>query len=332
MTRPLALIEGDLTIPLPRPFDGLPPPFGSRRNVLRDAVQHAVRQTKTPASARPFPPGVKHVLFYKAPPRRTDTHKFDALMAEAKHYLAASAARRPPSSRSDHVLAATIFAGCTIALTWLLVTCSIKDAEKAKPIAVTSAVLAGVSPRVDRPEPVSKAIVANKAVDNVALEKPTTPKIAAVASAAPAMSVAAEAPRVAKPVPVVPLMPKQAVRVTAARNATLASSEKAGDRVKVRRLSETRVTERVALSRATRPEIRPAPSTQPEWTASASRSHDDASSSVTPWINWAAQQHRPSPTMRAAVPVAGDNNWNDHMTQRRITDDPAAFHADRSGQ
>jgi hypothetical protein len=36
------------------------------------------------------------------------------------------------------------------------------------------------------------------------------------------------------------------------------------------------------------------------------------------------------PTMRAAVPVPGDNCWNDHMTQRRITDDPAAFHVDRS--
>jgi hypothetical protein len=36
--------------------------------------------------------------------------------------------------------------------------------------------------------------------------------------------------------------------------------------------------------------------------------------------------------MRAAVPVPGDNNWNDRMTQRRITDDPAAFNVERSGK
>jgi len=75
MTRPLALIEGDLTIPLPRPFDGLPPPFGSRHRVLREAVQHAVNEIAKPAQATPFPAGVKHILFYKAPPQRVDTSR-----------------------------------------------------------------------------------------------------------------------------------------------------------------------------------------------------------------------------------------------------------------
>jgi hypothetical protein len=42
--------------------------------------------------------------------------------------------------------------------------------------------------------------------------------------------------------------------------------------------------------------------------------------------------NRPDRAMRAAVPVPGDNHWNDPMTQRRITDDPAAFHVERSGQ
>ena len=80
MTRPLALIEGDLTIPLPRPFDGLPPPFGFRRNVMREAVQQAVHPAAKPARASRFPPGVKHVLFYKAPPRRAQTYNVDALI------------------------------------------------------------------------------------------------------------------------------------------------------------------------------------------------------------------------------------------------------------
>jgi len=40
-------------------------------------------------------------------------------------------------------------------------------------------------------------------------------------------------------------------------------------------------------------------------------------------MNWAAQQHRPAPTMRASVP--SDTSWNTRMTQRRITDNPDAF-------
>jgi hypothetical protein len=93
-------------------------------------------------------------------------------------------------------------------------------------------------------------------------------------------------------------------------------------------LSEAEVNERVALSRATNPAAKPAASKQPEWAANAApkaTSSDDA-----PWLNWAAQPYRPSPGARAATPL--DNSWNDRMTQRRITDDPDAFHTGRGGQ
>jgi hypothetical protein len=389
MTRPLALIEGDLTIPLPRPFDGLPPPFGSRRNVLREAVQRAVREPAGPARASLFPPGVKHVLFYKAPPQRVATHDIDEMMAEAKRYLEMGKVR-PRSSRSDHALAAAIFAGCTIALSWLLVTCSMKDAEKAKTAAPT--VLASASSRGDRSKPAAKPVVGDTHAETVAVAKPAsptidegthtaanqatpgTPLVALAVSAAPAApaapnpvaqvaaapsSVAKEAAQVtplsstapnqvsqaapvrssapeqvtqAKPLSfAVPkqVAPKQSVRVAAHEEDSSTQPAKPVKRVKVATLSETHVNERVALSRATHPATQPVPSTQPEW--AAKMPHDDAkANNDAPWLNWSAQQQRP--TMRAAVPVAGDNNWNDHMTQRRITDDPSAFHTDRDGQ
>ncbi|CAE6739483.1 hypothetical protein [Paraburkholderia domus] len=370
MNRPLALIEGDLAIPKPRPFDGLPPPFGSRRRAARQATRDAARQTSQqmsqqaplgtarPPRSSPFPPGVKHILFYKAPPQRVDS-RFDTAMAEAKGYLDREAAKvRPRSSRSDHVLGASIFVGCGIALAWLLATCAMKDAEKSKPVLVAPTVLADARPLVDHPESVAKPTVADKPVEEVAAQKPAAPTTAEVAKAVPTIPAAADAPMVAQVTPLssaqprgsaqsaaasaaVPrqidraaslsyAVPKRAVRVIAGDSDTVKPAEKTTKRVKMARLSEAHVNERVALNRATRPAMQPAPSRQPEWAASASRSHDDALSDDASWLNWAAQQRRPSPTMRATAPV--DNNWNEHMTQRRITDNPGAFHTDRGGQ
>ncbi|MFL9858379.1 hypothetical protein PQR72_21995 [Paraburkholderia madseniana] len=378
MTRPLALIEGDLTIPLPRPFDGLPPPFGTRRRVMREAVQQAVEQVAKPARAFLFPPGAKHILFYKAPPQRVDNGRWDAALAEAKRYLEMSTTTRPRSSRSDHLLAASIFAGCTIALTWLLVTCSMKEAEKAKAVVSAPIVLSATDQRVDSPKPVAKSIVVDTQTAVVA-EKASPPDAAAVASVAvnptaasaslvaQAASVLTVVPKqVAQVVPATPAVPQQAAKAAAASSAVpqqlaqaeplspvapkratqvvsrqtvqvIARDDEAGTppaklakRVKVARLSEAHVNERMALSRATHPTTQPAMSKQPEWTAGAPRSHDDVSPDDAPWRNWSAQQHRPSPTIRAATPL--DNSWNDHMTQRRITDDPAAFHTGGSRQ
>ncbi|MFL9990184.1 hypothetical protein PQR34_03575 [Paraburkholderia sediminicola] len=328
MTRPLALIEGDLTIPLPRPFDGLPPPFGARRRVMREAVQQAVGQVAKPVwGASRFPPGTKHVLFYKAPPRRVDSGRWDAALAEAKRYLEMNTTR-PRSSRSDHLLAASICAACTIALTWLLVTCSMKEAEQAKAVTVVSA----TTPHTDTPKPVGKSAVAD--AQAVVVAEKASPQ-----QTAKAISVSSAVPKqLAQAVPLSPVVPKhasqvlprQTVQVIARNDETGTPPAKPAKRVKVARLSEAHVNERIALSRATHPATQPAMSKQPEWTASPSRSRNDVSTDDSPWLNGSTHQHRPSPTIRAATPL--DNSWNDHMTQRRITDDPAAFHTDRNSK
>lgn len=214
MNRPQALIEGNLAFPKPRPFDGLPPPFGSRRRAARGTAQNAVQRDPQPAAqteaqqairdavqrkeqrARrgPFPPGVRHVLFYKAPPQRSDGHRFDAEMAEAKRYLEMGKVR-PRSSRSDYVAGATIFLGCSIALAWLLVTCTTRDAEKATTLAVTRPVVSAVSSAsVDHPqEPVK---LAQLAVEETQTDAPSAPLLA---SAVPTASAPGSVAAVTKP-------------------------------------------------------------------------------------------------------------------------------------
>ncbi|MFM0730197.1 hypothetical protein PQQ52_06820 [Paraburkholderia sediminicola] len=331
MNRPLALIEGDLAFPKPRPFDGLPPPFGSRRRVAWDAaqrqpqlaaqtaaqqaIQDAVQRKPQPARTSPVPLGVKHILFYKTPPQRTDPHRFDAELAEAKRYLEMGKTRWR-SSRSDHVLAASIFAGCTIALTWLLVTCSMKDAEKAKAVPVAPTVLSVASPRGDHPKPVATAAVAETQM-TVTVEKGPQP-VAEVASVAPA-KVALTSPE-----HITQVVPRQAVQVTSHADDRGNPSAKAAKRAKAARLSEAQVNERVALSRAVAPVTRSSVSKQPEWTARASAEEDTFDKAAL--LNWAAQQ-RAHVTTRAAVPIPGDSDWNARMTQRRITDNPEAFRA-----
>jgi len=341
MTRPLALIEGDLTIPLPRPYDGLPPPFGPHRDMVREAVQRAAGQTTAPRRPSTFPPGVDHILFYKVLPQRADTGRYDAALAEAKRYLEMGTVR-PRSTRSDRLLAASIFAGCTMALTWLLVTCSMKDAEKTKSVQVVPASMTAATGRVQPARLANKAEIGD--TQKTAAINDTMPQTVAsirdVASAKPALtapSSAASANQVAQagvssPVvskDTIQMVPRQTVQLIARdRDVHTASSKKPPMRVKVAQLSNAHVRERVALSRATHPAARPAVSMQPEWSTSASRSRETASTDNAPWLNRPIQQQRPSTRSETLL----DNSWNDHMTQRRITDDPAAFHVDRGAQ
>ena len=326
MTRPLALIEGDLTIPLPGPFDGLPPPFGSRHRVLREAVQHAVNEIAKPAQATPFPAGVKHILFYKAPPQRLETHRFDAALEEAKRYLEMDTTR-PRSSRSDHLLAGAIFAGCTIALTWLLVTCSMKEAEKPKTASITPAVTAWQAEIAsEKANPVTAEVAATTAPLNadasikqdaqaqptpadapkqVAPSVPVSPAVSKLTTQAVATSPAAPTQvaqsvvgspatpkRATQALPMPPAasnetagavspsytvqkhgaqaspqatasLSKQSVQTTARGGDTVTPPEKAVKRVKVARLSEAYVSERVALNRATNPAAKPPRPTSP---------------------------------------------------------------------
>ncbi|MFL9911618.1 hypothetical protein [Paraburkholderia sp. RL17-337-BIB-A] len=212
MNRPLALIEGDLAFPKPRPFDGLPPPFGSRRRAPRAAAQNAaqrepqpaaqteaqqaihdaVQRKERPARQSPFPPGVKHILFYKAPPQRSDTHRFDAEMAEAKRYLEMGKIR-PRSSRSDYIIGATIFLGCSIALAWLLATCTTRDAEKPTTLAVTQPVVPTVTAAaIDNSQEPGK--LAQLAVEDAQTVVQGVPSVASAAASAPSSVAAVTAP------------------------------------------------------------------------------------------------------------------------------------------
>ncbi|MFL9944879.1 hypothetical protein PQR68_02710 [Paraburkholderia agricolaris] len=295
------------------------------QTAVQRAIQGAVQ--REPQAARPgqFPPGVKHVLFYKAPPQRVDTHRWDAALEEAKRYLQMGTSR-PRSSRSDRLLAGAIFAGCTIALTWLLVTCSMKEAEKVKASSVTLAAAARQA-EIAAGKPAARA--------GTAVVNAVPPVVSARADAVPETQVAQAVPlSIAPPKHVAQASPPDSFgrkprTHAAARDQNTSSREKAVKRVKVARLSEAHVNERVVLNRAAHPAAKPKVSNQPEWVAGAARNTavvDDAS-----WLNWAAQQHRPAPTMRAAMPM--DNNWNARMTQRRVTDNPDAFqHDDRSKQ
>ena len=387
MNRPLALIEGALAIPKPRPFDGLPPPFGSRRRTARAAAQDATQRApqpiaqteaqqamqdavqRRPQQARPgpFPPGAK-LLFYKVPQQRVDSHRFDVAMAEAKRYLEAGRAR-PRSSRSDHILGGAIFVGCGIALAWLLATCAMRDANKASELASRPPVVPAVSgpPVVDSQEPIKLAQLAVEETQTIsgsvpsvgsAVSKAVAPSpVAALPSASsatryaaadvvPAPSIASYAGSTGAPASAAmrddtaPATTPRSKRAqlsqhtvqqptarASTREATMTRLAKTERKVAVARMTEGHANERLALSRAVRPAAGPAVSKQPEWTTRPSAENDTVDQAAL--LNW-AKQSRAHVTTRATVPVSGGVDWNAHMTQRRITDDPAAFHTDRS--
>lgn len=205
MNRPLALIEGDLALPIARPFDSLPPPFGSRRRsalaaARRDpqsvsrtdaqqAIQNAVQRRESSPHRAPFPAGVKFLLFYKLPQQRDHSRRFDEQLAEARYYLDMGRAR-PRSTRSDHLLGAAIFAGCSIALAWLLIASRAHDAGKAVGTA-TGAMTRAVA--IHSPAEFSGAVVqsepsaANSSLQVAASGAPTRvdPTANAAASGAP---------------------------------------------------------------------------------------------------------------------------------------------------
>jgi hypothetical protein len=345
MTRPLALIEGDLAFPKPRPFDGLPPPFGSRRGAARvteqrepplaaqtatqtaaqQAIQDAVQRKSQPMRTGLLPPGVKHVLFWNAPPQRPNPHRFDAELAEAKRYLEMGNGQQR-SSRSDRMLAASIFAGCSIALTWLLVTCSMKDAEKAKSVSVAPTIPSDATPRPrgDHPKSAATTVVADTQT-TVRVEKRPPQSVAGAASVVPVKGTPTSP---AAPKHITRIVPKQATQVAPHADGRVARSTNVAKRTRMARLSGAQVNERVALSRAVGRATRPSVSNQPEWTARPSADGDTFDKAAL--LRWATQQRRGTVTTRATVPASGNTDWNARMTQRRITDNPEAFRAGSS--
>ncbi|CAE6747315.1 hypothetical protein R69888_02801 [Paraburkholderia haematera] len=362
MNRPLALIEGDLAIPKPLPFDSLPPPFGSGRRAAHSPYGLAQGAARLARPSR-VSQGTKHILFYKLPPKRVDSHRFDMAMVEAKRYLD-SGNVLPRSSRSDHILGAAIFAGCSLALAWLLVTCTVRDAGKARELTAklpsVPALDGTPADRPQRPAPLAakdKQVVpqsvgpAASAVPETAIANSTAaatiPRsglatrsvVVAVAPASPAASHSAPtltsgsraknndrtraAPRNQRTLQSQEITPRLTA-LASTREATRSYAEKAGHKVAVARMTATNVDDRLALSSTAGSATRPSVSKQAEWPGSSSSARDGAVGDAA-WVNWAVQQSRTHVATRAST--AADTDWNTRMTQRRVTDNPEAFRA-----
>lgn len=318
MSRPLALIEGDLALPTTRPFDGLPPPFGTWQ--------------RAKLAQRRVPPGVKYVLSYKVPPPKMDSRRFDAAMAEAKRFMEMGTAR-PRSSRSDYLLGATIVAGCSIALTWLIFSCSMRDAKKAQALAESTVAPIVVSKVTNLPPLEAKQNVEVSQATHPVESKPESQTVVVVPSTSPAPATKALVEKTLVKL-IEPAVVEIAQTPSARRKRTTQTpvqSYAAPPRAKPKKTIEpTRITaahlgERLALSRTARPAVQVGASKQPEWAAPAAQNDD--TSDQAQLRNWATQQRRANLTTRAATSVPGDIDWNARMTQRRITDSPEAFRA-----
>lgn len=377
-TRPLALIEGRLALPKALPFNGVPPPFGSWRRAspaaalrqphplaatpAQQAMQDAV-QRKPASSMRgnPFPAGVKHVFLYKLPKQPDFSHRIDAQLAEARRYLEMGKSRFA-SSRSDHVLGAAIFVSCSIALAWLLATCSTHESGKVTPpVPNASHVTPGTAekrlPPTAATVPVSRGAVSPATpTQPVDVEKKAAPQAVATLSsprderglrAAASDATPQSASQLGTPITreAAPLERRAVSEINppAARSSALRPAprpelrpdrrpdprpELRPDRRPDPRIAPTPTARTTATATAT---ARPSVSKQPEWTARPPVRDDTAARSpaLSPdsaaLLNWAAQLRQAQITTRANVPIAGDTDWSTHMTQRRITENPGAF-------
>jgi hypothetical protein len=335
MNRPLALIEGALALPSSRPLSGLPPPFGSWRRsasytqqrVPQPAMPGVPQYTPRLQLRRRNPPNNRFQFFYKLPQRPNADSRFDEQLAEARHYLQADSVR-PHSSRSDRILGAAIFVSCSIALAWLLATCSMHDvadkfATAAKPSATSSrAGAVTVQPLADvQPD-------ALKAMPRVA-EAPQ--RIAQAAS-----SVVARSPQIA---PRIDTASSSQQRAESQRNASTPRHLTADNRLaKAYRTATAALTNRVEIEKQRRGSNHSIDSlasasvlrAQPERTTPRTFANDSTENAAL--FDWAAQQRRANANTRTTSPASSqaDPDWNAHMTQRRITDNPAAFQADRA--
>lgn len=363
MTRPSAVIEGDLALPVSRPFDNLPPPFGTARRSPPQPPAPSAQSAPPRAfiGLRGLPglrPGTKHLFIYKPAEPRADSRRFDAAMAEAKSYLE-GATVYPRSSRTDYLLGAAIVAGCSIALAWLIVSCSMREASHA-PLAVSAKLM---SPPVASvvSGPIQAAASGAEALASKAApaDGPSPSVIAAAASASPPagpsrasvrtpeivatapkplalpdhavttlVPTAAERPAVSKPAPTYaerPASPKSPPTYTDPPKAN------APEAAALARISEAHIAARSMLNGAARAATRPSLSRQPEWGARAPRPQNDDAIEQAQWRDWRAQLPQVQVATRASTSAVSNADWNDHMIQRRITDDPAAFGSERAG-
>jgi hypothetical protein len=324
MTRPLALIEGALALPTLLSRHNLPPPFGTWRRPVASA-------SRPFAPRGPVPAGVKHVLTYTTKPQKVDSQRIDAALAEARHYIEMDSVLQRSSSRSDHLLSIAIFAGCSIALAWLLVTCSNDNAQKVNTSASVPAVAPIANPSAHAPQAVAKQAiesVSGSRANANPTERPNDSTTLTVARDSPARDNQPRDNKYSEPSFGERTMPSP----HASRTASLEhSSPPARPDARPDGRPNTRPAQR-AIARVDDPSWKgarinapAAASIQPEW-ASSKPSVNSDSAAQTELMNWAAQLHRAMPTVRAATVSDGNaSNWNAQMTQRRITDNPDAF-------
>ncbi|WGS54589.1 hypothetical protein LFL96_26635 [Paraburkholderia sp. D15] len=359
MNRPLALIQGDLALPNARLLSGLPPPFGLRKpgqaaerhepravvsSNLQRSLQSAMERGALPAQQISVARNAKHVFLYKLPVQHAHANRFDAQLAEARRYLD-SARARPRSSRADHVVGAVIFLGCSIALAWLLATCTTRPDGKGKMVATARA---PVAPSDGSSVPGSKPTQ----VLELAQSAQTTPSTESTEPALPRARVAhfarsaQQSVRHAEPTPAVRDSRSNVEKPP--RPAKPLQLAQPAQRSHVGRLSQAQVDKRLAAIRAIPSLTRPSVSAQPEWTALISPLPPVGDSAErAALLDWAARQRSANVVTRAAAPgiapvaaqapartttatTATTNNntdWNASMSQRRITDNPGAFQA-----
>ncbi|MBW9129395.1 hypothetical protein JNC05_10010 [Paraburkholderia ginsengiterrae] len=325
MNRPLALIQGALALPNSRPLSGLPPPFGSwQRSASR--TEQLGPQAAVPESPRyapklrprfKAPPKNKLILFYKLPQRPASDSRFDEQLAEARRYLEADHAQ-PHSSRADRMLGAAIFVGCSIALAWLLATCSSHElADKAT-----------VSARPS--ESMVHSGRGTQQTSQTVMEQASAPH----KLAPPALAAAEPLPRVIRPADAARSSQQDGLQASAsARSHSVSEKRIAGAHRPLAVTAPTRVASantRIASSRLNDSRAPLATHSGREWAAAQSSANDTAERKAL-W-DWAAQQRHASAVTRTTVSTSGNVDWNAHMTQRRITDNPAAFQSGRASQ
>jgi hypothetical protein len=324
MTRPSGPVAVDLTVPASRPFDRLPAPFGIHPERPK-AVRQAVRERPSPVESGRLRVTITHSLSGNVKLRGIDARRWEAALAEAQRYLEPAPFHRR-SSRVDHLLAASIFAGGSIALAWLLATGAHNEGAPIKASHVASASLSvedsqTAIPMEKNASLVSRTVASGKVQRAAQGDVPRNALSSTISSTTPEHAVQ--------------IVPRQTVQVSAPSHDLLVSAPptRPPRRVKLARLSEDHVIGRVSLNRATYPSVRATVSKQPEWTATTrtgaprKSASADAFDPSAPWLNSSTQPRYPAPKLtQLGTSTAPDTRWNDHMTQRRITDDPAAFH------
>lgn len=353
MNRPLALIQGRLAHPNARLLRGLPPPYGVYREPVRPATQRrpqpacqdTVRRMSPPEPHTWFAPGRKFRFFYKSPPPRDYSSRLEAELAEARNYLEMDKARER-ASRLDHMLGATLFVACSIVLAWLLSSNAARDTGKLAAVTIAEpAVTTPGAPVAVRPRALGKsAQPVAELMPNVAQIAPSPAKLASAGGLRNESKPSPQTELLAAPI----LFARHAEPRPAARASTYDTASSYTAKVNVRTKAaattphdshlpaaypiETLADDHQSPSRSPRPSIPPAVLAQPEQIVRSPAADVTVQAALR---DWAAQQRHAHVTARTNTNIAnaanasllapGEPDWNTHLTQRRITDNPTAF-------